>query len=79
MSRSSLYWQDDRWHLDGRGIHAGTTMELRGPDDGVWFAVRIESSNRGKTLIAFHSVHGIQFTYRLDPDYDQLRWPGCAS
>lgn len=78
MSRSTLYWEDDRWHCDGRGIHAGCIMELKGAD-GTWFEVRIESADRGRRLIAFKLVHGTGFTCSIDLDYDQLRWPGGAS
>lgn len=70
----TLEWIDDRWHLDGHGIHAGTTVELCGAD-GQWFPVRLESANKGQTLIAFTRIHGLDFTKRIDTEYDQLRWP----
>lgn len=69
-----LVWQDSRWHCDGRGIHAGEMMELRGYD-GEWFSVRVESSDRGRRLIAIVVRHDIQFSYGIDTDCDQLRWP----
>jgi hypothetical protein len=72
--KSKLIWQDNRWHCDGEGIHAGEGMELRG-DDGQWFRVRIESADRGHVLIAYLTVHGHEFSRRIDPEYDQLRWP----
>lgn len=69
-----LVWQDDRWHCGGMGIHAGDVMELRGDDD-LWFPVRIESFDRGRVLIAYTLVHGLDFTRRINEDYDELRWP----
>lgn len=69
-----LVWQDNRWHCDGQGIHAGETMELRG-DDGVWFRVRIESADSGQRLFAYAKVHGRDFTSRIWPEHDELRWP----
>lgn len=69
-----LVWQDDRWHCGGDGIHAGEQMELRG-EDGQWFRVRIESADRGRVLIAYVRVHGLDFTRRINEDFDELRWP----
>ena len=70
----TLKWIEDRWHCDGRGIHAGETLELRG-EDWQWFPVRIESAHRGRVLIAYVTVHGLDFTRRINEDYDELRWP----
>ena len=70
----NLTWEHGRWHCDGKGIHAGSGMELRG-QDGSWFHVRIESSNHGRNLIAFVNVHGHSFTKLIDTDWDALRWP----
>ncbi|HVW36350.1 MAG TPA: hypothetical protein VHB99_03555 [Pirellulales bacterium] len=70
----SLTWQDDRWHCDGRGIHAGEMMELQGYD-GKWSLVRVESSDRGRRLIAIVDVRGRQFACGIEPECDQLRWP----
>jgi hypothetical protein len=39
-----LKWIDDRWHCDGRPIHAGDGMEMQFPD-GTWLHVRIESQD----------------------------------
>lgn len=72
---SKLVWHDDRWHLDDRGIHAGEQLELRGYD-GQWFAVRVESGDRGRRLIAVIGIHEIDFYCTIDPEYDRLRWPG---
>lgn len=69
-----LEWIDDRWHCGGEGIHAGETLELRGRD-GQWFRVRIESADRGRVLIAHIQVHGLDFTRRIEPEFDELRWP----
>lgn len=69
-----LHWIEDRWHCDGRGIHAGSQMELR-CDGGKWLTVRVESYNRGRGLSAFIAVHGRQFASTIEPEYDQLRWP----
>lgn len=50
-----LYWTSEpegRWHVDGRGIHAGAVLELELAD--VWIKVRIESSNGGRNLVAYY-------------------------
>ena len=73
-SSSPLEWIDDRWHCAGRGIHAGDCMELLGYD-GKWFAVRIESADRGRRLSAFVRVHGRDFVCGIEPECDRLRWP----
>ena len=72
--KTKLVWKNGRWHCDGQGIHAGTGMELRGYD-GEWFRVRIESADNGRVLIAYLTVHELAFTFRIDPEYDRLRWP----
>lgn len=69
-----LTWNDDRWNLDGRGVHAGDVMQLR-CDKGEWVDVRVESSDRGRRLIAFVRVHGREFASAIETDYDDLRWP----
>lgn len=70
-----LQWIDDRWHCDGRGIHAGDRMELR-CDGGKWLAVRVESCNRGSGLSAIIEVEGREFASTIEPEYDDLRWTG---
>jgi len=52
-----LLWIDERWHLDGRPIHAGTLLEILWPD-GTWELVRIESDDRGRNLYAHFRHHG---------------------
>lgn len=71
-----LSWTNDRWHLNGRGIHAGDCLEIRWPD-GTWGAVRIESSDRGRTLFAHFDYHGMPLCIRVD-DSVSLRWPQSA-
>lgn len=68
-----LTWQDSRWHCDGRPIHAGDAMELRG-DGGNWIPIRVESADRGYRLTACVVLHGVQFCYGIDTEYDRLRW-----
>ena len=68
-----LTWIDDRWHLNGRPIHAGDCMELRG-GGGKWIPVRIESSNRGRVLHAVVRVEGREFYSTIQPEFDKLRW-----
>jgi len=76
MNTHRLTWDGDRWHCDGRAIHAGVLMELKGAYGGSsWFEVRIESRNRGKDLVAVAKIQGLDFTYGIDPECDQLRWP----
>lgn len=73
---SELQWLDNRWHLEGDGIHAGTSMELQWPD-GTWQRVRIESQDCGRKLFAHFNYHGAGLSVRVDPDaYDPrpLRW-----
>lgn len=69
-----LEWIGNRWHCEGKPIHAGVGMELRGTD-GERFLVRIESQDCGRLLIAYHDIHGLDFRYSIDPEYDRLRWP----
>lgn len=45
------YWQEQRWHVDGYGIHAGDVLELE-LGDRQWIRVRVESMNEGRTLVA---------------------------
>lgn len=71
--RNVLEWIDNRWHCDGVGIHAGQGMELRGEKQ--WHRVRIESADAGQILIAYMVIDGIQFSYRIWPESDRLRWP----
>lgn len=66
-------WIDDRWHLDGRPIHAGCQMEIRWAD-GTWEAVRIETGNHGRTLYAYSEHHGQEFCIVVD-EWKELRWP----
>lgn len=71
---AALEWLDDRWHLEGRGIHAGEQMELL-CSKGEWLAVRIESSDHGRRLSAWIRVHGRDFVSGIDTEFDALRWP----
>jgi hypothetical protein len=48
-----MKWIDERWHVAGRGIHAGDMMELRCGDR--WVLVRIESSEAGTRLFAHYT------------------------
>jgi hypothetical protein len=68
-----LTWTECRWHCEGRGIHAGDILELRG--DNVWTRVQIESASNGRRLIASYVVDGRIFTRMIDTTYDHLRWP----
>lgn len=74
MKWCQLEWNGDRWCCDSQGIHAGDCLELRG-HKGESIFVRIESSNQGRNLIAFVDVKGLTFTRRIEPEYDELRWP----
>lgn len=88
-SADNLRWEDGRWHCGSKGIHAGTAMEMRTregaghydddggrwvPVAGDWIAVRVESEDRGRQLIAFHTVQGIEMSVRVSPGLE-LRWP----
>jgi len=71
-----LEWIDNRWHLDGRGIHAGESLEVQWPDR-TWQRVRIESAEAGRKLFAHFDYHGLGLCVRVDPEaYEplQLRW-----
>jgi hypothetical protein len=72
-----LEWLDGRWHLDGRGIHAGASLEFRWPD-GTWERVRIESGDCGRKLYAHFDYHGLALRVRVvapDACDCELRWP----
>lgn len=76
---SRLYWEDDRWHLDGKPIHAGAGVEICWPD-GTWQAVRIESGNAGRKLFAHFEHHGEEMAVPVcDRNQDRIehtiRWP----
>ena len=74
-----LLWVDDRWHLDGRGIHAGGVLEIKLKDG--WREFRIESEDNGGTLVACHRIGHLQFTCVVaDRNWppgsnEPLRWP----
>jgi len=65
-------WIDNRWHLEGRGIHAGEHLQMQ-LDDG-WHDVRIESREVGEILDAYVTVSGRPFKTTLRV-HDKLRWP----
>lgn len=73
-------WKDDRWHCDGRPIHAGTVMDLIG-GGGSRMRVRIESENHGRTLRAYTRLNGLTFTHKVDCEIEvagsvgALCWP----
>ncbi len=72
-----LEWINDRWHLDGRPIHAGCGIEVRWPD-GTWQPVRVESQDSGRRIYAHFDYHGFEMAVRLDGYNDgvlKLRWP----
>ncbi len=82
----SLLWVDHRWHLDGRGIHAGTTLEIKlagvgRSDHGGWQAFTIESQDSGGTLVACHRIGHLEFTCVVADRHwpassvEELRWP----
>lgn len=76
-----MHWTDNRWHLDGKAIHAGSGMQMRCPD-GTWINVRIESQNRGRHLFAYFGFHGMDLCLRVDPDGGTARdlcWEGHAA
>lgn len=65
-----------RHYLDGRGIHAGTTLEVR-LESGKWLQVRYESEwpPEGLRPAFYLAVAGIT-SAKLDLPFDaQLRWP----
>lgn len=75
MSEPQWNKEHRRWYLDGRPIHAGDGVELRGyrePDDpdarargdmvpGDWIPVRLESRERGRELDAYLTTAGLTF------------------
>lgn len=68
-----IEWINDRWHLDGRGIHAGDFLELK-VDTG-WQTLRVESRDCGRKLDGYLYVNdGPPFIREIDPDRDVLRW-----
>lgn len=73
-----LEWLDDRWHLDGRGIHAGDFVEIRWTD-GTWEEVRVESGDRGRRLYAHALYHGERIAVEIDDTRHALRWPARAT
>lgn len=79
---TKLEWVDDRWHLDGQGIHAGDRMEIRLPHEANiddckirWLPVRIESYDRGQGLSAHIDIGGMTFAHTIETEFDELRWP----
>jgi hypothetical protein len=74
-----LAWIDNRWHLEGKPIHAGAGVEIRWPDR-TWESGRIESSHVGRKLW-FHFDHRgenlVVLVCDLDRDLIQqtIRWP----
>lgn len=71
---AKLTWTSNRWHCDGRGIHAGTGMEMQFPDR-TWQPVRIESQDCGRRLFAYFVYHGMDLCVSINPEHDRLRWP----
>jgi hypothetical protein len=85
---ANLEWLGERWHCQGRPIHAGDFLEVYAPgvsdygEESVtfrpgtdrWLLVRIESVNQGRELVAHLDHHGLMFQHRISP-YDRLRWP----
>jgi len=72
------HWIDDRWHLDGKPVHAGTGLEICWPD-GTWERVRVESAAAGHKLYAHFEYHGLELCVRVDANGQDathnLRWP----
>jgi hypothetical protein len=66
-------WIEDRWHLEGRPIHAGNVLQIRWPD-GTWEAVRIETGKTGLRLFAHCDHHGEEFVVEVDDTRHALRW-----
>lgn len=78
-----------RWHVEGRPVHAGNELEVRGvrriDEDLVephWFAVRVESEDQGRVLVAMLDHYGCYFRLRLagfaatmPKVRHPLRWP----
>ena len=69
-----LQWIDDRWHCEGRGIHAGDRLELLEGDDA-WREVRVESQDGGRVLLACSEIDARMCERRIDPERERLRWP----
>lgn len=77
-SLANLRWTESRWHLDGRGIHAGDILEIRAlkpPDNvgGMWFRVAIESQDAGRVLFAHFELDGLAPMQRVHNGHE-LRW-----
>jgi hypothetical protein len=71
-----LTWTENRWHLAGQGIHAGTMLEIHDVEEG-WVRVRLESRHGGRILIV--CVHVLGRVAQLDlEEHDLLRWPSVA-
>lgn len=68
-----LQWTNDRWHCDGRGIHAGDTLELL--CNNGWLSVRVESRDCGRALVAYATIMGTEFARSIATGHDTLRWP----
>lgn len=74
-SAADLAWWDGRWQCEGRGIHAGSPLQIRATDGpGEWLDVRIESTDGGRVLLAFCEVQGLMFSIRVGPGHE-MRWP----
>lgn len=74
---SGRKWIDARWHVDGRGIHAGSGMQLR-LSDGTWLPIRIETKESGRRLFAHWDPAGPMERFSCISeirDTDELRWP----
>lgn len=74
-----LAWTDNRWHLEGKPIHAGACVDIRWPDR-TWERGRIESSHLGRKLWFHFEHHGEAVVIQvcdLDRDLIQqtIRWP----
>jgi len=69
---ANLVWVDGRWHLHGRGVHAGDTVgiQLR---DHAWRECRIESRDCGQRLFAHFLWHEEEVVL-LVKDHHLLRW-----
>lgn len=78
-------WNEDegRWFVDGRGVYAGSSMEMQGvvvvgedengtprTGPGEWFDIVIESRDRGRVLDAYARVHGVRFCARSVAVFD---------
>ncbi len=77
-------WNEEgRWVVDGRGVHAGASMQMQGvvvvghdengellTEPGEWFPVVIESRDGGRVLDAYAQVHGVRFCARAVAGFD---------